>query len=82
MRPTIRHLSTSAARADAVFASALQISQRPDAGQVQSAATAAVRRLGGRGCAAAVAQEFGEHPELAAVRMRWALQVAAAAFAA
>ena len=82
MQPTIHHLSTGAARADAVFASALQVSQRPDAGQVQRAAAAAVRRFGGRWCAERVAQEFGEHPEVAAARMRWALQVAAEAFAA
>jgi hypothetical protein len=80
MRPTIHHLSISAVRADAVFASALQVSQRPDAGQVQRAVAAAVRQLGGRRCAALVAQEFGEHPELAVARMRWALQVAAEAF--
>jgi hypothetical protein len=80
MQPTIHHLSISAVRADAVFASALQVSQIPDAGQVQRAVAAAVRRFGGRGCAAQVAQEFGEHPELAAARMRWALQIVAEAF--
>jgi hypothetical protein len=37
MRPTIHHLSIGAVRADAVFASALQVSQRPDRGQVQRA---------------------------------------------
>jgi len=80
MRPTIAYLSTSAVRADAVFASALQVSQMPDAGQVQRAVVAAVRQFGGRGCAAQVAQEFGEHPELAAARMRWALHLVAGAF--
>jgi hypothetical protein len=76
----IHHLSISAVRADAVFASALQASQIPDAGQVRQAVAAAVRQFGGRGCAAHVAQEFGEHPELAAARMRWALEVVAGAF--
>ena len=80
MRSTMHHLSVSAVRADAVFASALQVSQIPDAGQVKRAIAMAVRQLGGRGCAAHVAQEFGEHPELAAPRMRWALQVVADAF--
>ena len=80
MRPTIHHLSVSAVRADAVFASALQVSQIPDAGQVKRAIAVAVRQFGGRGCTARVAQEFGEHPELAATRMRWALQVVADAF--
>lgn len=80
MRSKIHHLSVSAVRADAVFASPLQVSQIPDAGQVKRAVAAAVRQFGGRGCAAQVAQEFGEHPELAAARMRWALQVVADAF--
>jgi hypothetical protein len=80
MRPTIHHHSFSAVRADAVFASALQMSQIPDATQVKRAVAAAVRQFGSRGCAAQVAQEFGEHPELAAARMRWALRVVAEAF--
>ena len=80
MRPMIHHLGISAVRADAVFASALQASQMPDAGQVHRAVAAAVRQFGGHGCAALVAQEFGEHPELAAARMRWALRVVAEAF--
>jgi hypothetical protein len=80
MRPKIHHLSISAVRADAVFASALQASQIPDAGQVQQAVAAAVGQFGRGGCAAQVAQEFGEHPELAAARMRWALEVVASAF--
>ena len=34
-----------------------------------------MRRLGTRGCAGVMAQEFGDHPEAAAARMRWARQV-------
>lgn len=80
MRPTMNHLSISAARTDALFASPLQRSDDPSAGQVRQAVAATVRRLGSRGCAGRVAQEFGEHPELAAARMRWARGVVAEVF--
>ena len=59
-------------RADALFASALQRSDRPSPGQVRQAIAGAVARYGGSGCAARVAQAFGEHPETAVTRMRWA----------
>jgi hypothetical protein len=39
-----------------------------------------VRGFGSRGCAARVAQEFGDHPETAAARMRWARIAADQAF--
>jgi len=80
MRPAMYHLSIRAARADAVFASALQRSAQPTAGQVRRAVAGAVRAFGSRGCAARVAQEFGDHPEAAAARMRWARTVADQAF--
>ena len=63
--------STSASRADALFASALQRSDEPSPGQVRQAIAAAVAAYGGPGCAARVAQAFGEHPETAVTRMRW-----------
>ena len=66
------HPSTRAAWADALFVSALQRSDNPSAGQVRKAIAAAVRAHGGRGCAQRVAQEFGDHPETAVARMRWA----------
>ena len=65
-------LSIDSARADALFASALQISDEPSAVQVKRAIDAATSTLGDLGCAARVAQEFGEHPETAVTRMRWA----------
>ena len=34
--------------------------------------------LGAAGCAGRVAQEFGDHPEAAAARMRWARTAVAA----
>jgi hypothetical protein len=72
MRPQLHHLSIRAVRADALFASALQRSGEPSAGQVREAVAATVRAFGSRGCAGRVAQEFGDHPETAAARMRWA----------
>ena len=76
-RPT-----TSAVWADALFASMLQSSDGPSAGQVRQAVAAAVRAYGGRGCAERVAQEFGDHPETAVARMRWAREVVDEVFAA
>ena len=64
-------VSASSVRADALFASALQRSERPSPGQVRQAIAVAVARYGGSGCAARVAQAFGEHPETAVTRMRW-----------
>jgi hypothetical protein len=63
---------TSAVWADALFASMLQRSDGPCAGQVREAVAAAMGAYGGRGCAERVAQELGDHPETAAARMRWA----------
>jgi hypothetical protein len=64
--------SISTVRADALFASALQRSDEPSAAQVDQAIAAAVRAFGTCGCAARVAQAYGEHPETAIMRMRWA----------
>ena len=75
MRSTTHHLSISTARADALFVSALQRSQEPSATQVRQAIAGAIREFGARGCAARVAQAYGEHPEIAAPRMRWARAV-------
>ena len=81
MRLAIYHPSTSAVRADALFVSALQRSDNPSTGQVRKAIAAAVRAHGGRGCAQRVAQEFGDHPETAVARMRWARAAAGEVFA-
>jgi hypothetical protein len=82
MRPAIDRPSVSAVHADALFVSAVQRSEEPSAGQVREAVAAAVRALGGQGCAERVAQEFGDHPETAADRMRWARRMVAEAFGA
>jgi hypothetical protein len=80
MRPAMHHLSISAARADALFVSALQRSEELSTGQVRQAVAAAVRAFGSKGCAERVAQEFGDHPDTAVARMRWACMVEAEAF--
>ena len=80
MRSALHDLSISAARADALFASALQRSDEPSTAQVKQAIAAATRAFGDLGCAARVAQEFGEHPETAVARMRWARTAVAGAF--
>jgi hypothetical protein len=74
-------LSISTVRADAVFVSRLQRRDEPSAGQVRQAVAAAVRTFGCSGCAGRVAQEFGDHPETAVIRMLWARGVAREAFA-
>src|SRR5215467_10691456 len=74
-------LSISALWADAVFVSGLQRRDELGAAQVRQAAGAAIRAFGCSGCAGRVAQEFGDHPETAVIRMRWARGVAREAFA-
>jgi hypothetical protein len=68
-------------RVEALFASDLQRSETVTPESIRSAVTATVRRLGARGCAARVAHEFGEHPETAVGRMRWALGAVRQAYA-
>ena len=79
MRSATYDLSISTVRADALFASVLQRSDEPSAAQVDRAIAGAVRAFGTRGCAARVAQAYGDHPETAVARMRWARATAAAA---
>jgi hypothetical protein len=57
---------------EALFVSDVQRSQEPTSDLIREAVTDAVQRHGELGCAALVAQEFGEHPDTAAGRMRWA----------
>jgi hypothetical protein len=80
MRSETYQLSISTVRADALFASALQRSDEPGAAQVRQGISEAIRALGARGCAARVAQAYGEHPETAVLRMRWARAAVAGAF--
>ena len=81
MWPVLAYPSVCAVQADAVFVSGLQRRDEPSAGQVRQAIAAAIRAFGCSGCAGRVAQEFGDHPETAVMRMRWARGVARKAFA-
>jgi hypothetical protein len=68
-------------RTEALFASHVQRSQRPTPELIRDAVTATVDRLGAGGCAEMVAQEFGEHPDCALHRMRWARRAVRMAYA-
>jgi hypothetical protein len=72
MRPAQHHFGITGLEAAALFVSALQRSDAPSAGQIRHAIDAVVRAFGHSECAGRVAQEFGDHPETAAARMRWA----------
>jgi hypothetical protein len=61
----------------ALFASGLQRSDAPTAAMAAEAITATVRRFGIEGCLSRMAQEFGDHPDTAAARMRWICQLTA-----
>jgi hypothetical protein len=74
-------LNVDDAWCEALFASALQRSAAPAAESVAAAISRAVRRFGTRGCVSRMAQEFGDHPQAAAERMRWVRQLAAEAAA-
>jgi hypothetical protein len=65
------------ARQAALFASGLQRSDAPTAAMAAEAITATVRRFGIHGCLSRMAQEFGDHPDAAAARMRWICQLTA-----
>ncbi|MFI5933658.1 hypothetical protein [Actinoplanes sp. NPDC051494] len=73
-------LSTDDPRIDALFVSHLQRSQQPTPELIRAAVNATVDRLGEDTCAALVAQEFGEHPDCALGRMRWARNAIQKAF--
>jgi hypothetical protein len=61
---------------EALFASGLQPSDAPTAAAVAEAITVTMRQFGIPGCVGRVAQEFGDHPEAAAERMRWVRRLA------
>ena len=73
---TARRTVTGARRA-ALFASGLQRSDRPTAELAAQAIAATVGQFGIHGCVRRMAQEFGEHPDAAAERMRWICQLVA-----
>ncbi|MFI7598032.1 hypothetical protein [Actinoplanes sp. NPDC049681] len=69
-------------RIEALFVSDLQRSQHPTPEVIRAVVTETVDRLGEDGCAALVAQEFGEHPDCALGRMQWARRAVQSAYKA
>jgi hypothetical protein len=63
------------ARCEALFASELQRTDVLSPEKVADVISRTTEQLGEGGCASRMAQEFGDHPEVAADRMRWARQV-------
>jgi hypothetical protein len=72
---TVTQPGLTGACCPALFCSGLQPSDAPDAGMVAAAISRAVRQFGAGGCAGRMAQEFGDHPDAAASRMRWVRQL-------
>lgn len=66
--------------AEALFASTVQASDQPTKAQVLAAIMTTVGKLSRTGCACVVATEFGEHQDIAVIRMRWALNVVAVVY--
>jgi hypothetical protein len=66
MISTVRELA-----AEAIFVSDLQPSECPTRETVENTVTKMILRYGTDGCAAGVAEEFGDHPETAVRRMVW-----------
>ncbi len=70
-------LDLNAARAEALFVSTLSAAEPHDRAELKAAIAAAVRDYRGvAGCAAQMAEAYGESPEWAAWRMRWARDAA------
>jgi hypothetical protein len=68
-------MNVNEAVCEALFASPLQPSDALTAEMVANAIGSTMRRLGAAGCASRVAEEFGDHPQEAAERMRWIRQL-------
>ena len=67
----------TAARAAALFVSDISTADRPTRAQADLAVLRAIRTHGGsRGCIADMAAYYGDYPELATRRMRWARTLA------
>ncbi len=78
--PPMPPTNITAVRCEALFVSPLQPSDTPSAPRVREEIRRTVRNLGSRTCAARVAQEFGDHPEAAISRMRWAREAVRRAY--
>ena len=73
---TVTQLDMTGARCQALFSSGPQPSDAPTA-DMTATAIRGVQQSGTGGCAGRMAQEFGDHPDAAARRMRWVRQLIA-----
>ncbi|MFG1927959.1 hypothetical protein [Cryptosporangium sp. NPDC048952] len=65
---------TLTVKAEALFVSAVQPSEDCSEARLEAAISSSLEQFGGpSGCAQRLAAEFGDHPETAVPRMRWAL---------
>ncbi|OLB80586.1 MAG: hypothetical protein AUI14_06090 [Actinobacteria bacterium 13_2_20CM_2_71_6] len=72
----------TAARAAALFVSSLSATDQPTYAEAETAIRHALLTHGSvRGCVADVAASYGDYPELAASRMRWARTVVESLYA-
>lgn len=67
-------------RVEALFVSTLQPSDHPGWQLVRDTVHKVSFEVGEARCSELVAQEFGEHPDVAVARMRWCLTAVAAVF--
>jgi hypothetical protein len=67
-------------RAEALFCSQVQPSEKPDGTRVAKSIAAMIRVHGSHGCACQVAAAFGDHPDIALERMRWARDTVAVTY--
>ena len=74
-------LNVNDARCEALFASGLQRSDAPTPETLAEVISRTVRQFGLAGCLSRMAQEFGDHPEAAANRMRWIRQLVSGTYA-
>jgi hypothetical protein len=79
-------LNVNDARCEALFASGLQRSdaptpEAPTPEVLAEVISRTVRQFGIAGCLSRMAQEFGDHPEAAASRMRWIRQLVTGTYA-
>ena len=74
---TVTRLDLNRARCQDLFSSGLQPSDAPTAGMIATAMSRAMQQFDAGSCVGRMAQEFGDHPDAAARRMRWVRQLIA-----
>jgi hypothetical protein len=70
-------LNVNDAQCAALFVSRLQRSDALPGDAVAEAVSRTMRRFGVSGCVGLMAQEFGDHPDVAMDRMQWVRQLVA-----